>query len=299
MLLQLIDISYKYIKIFGSVLIFGVENIFDFRGDPATRHQFKHGLVSTRTCCKPGCIYGCWRDLTAWPFVCLYSRMHHILAAGVIAVFGLVSVYGLAAIGALHSERLGKCRARPLTNRFPPLKLHYLTIAFNGTISLAYYFVFLYLFEDQIIHTGPVTLWAMPLQVAGCLLCYGLFYYLMHRWLHRPVMMRWIHGTHHKVRYPEALDGLYLSPVEMLAGLTLLFLSMYLFAPLGIVSFLAIVFVHAWVNIVARTSLVFSHPAFRWMNNWVIRHDRHHWKDLDRNFTSIAPVWDMQFGICK
>ena len=47
-------------KIFGSAIIFEIENIFDFRGGPAIRHQVAHGLISGNECHTPDSIYACW-----------------------------------------------------------------------------------------------------------------------------------------------------------------------------------------------------------------------------------------------
>lgn len=231
--------------------------------------------------------------------MCLNSPMDYVLASGVVAIFVFISIYGAFAIYALGSGKFDSYRIRPVTERTPPLRRHYLLIGLNGMLCLAYYLAFIFLFRDQLIHSGPVSAWAVVLQIVGVLLVFELLYYGMHRWLHRPAMFRWVHGTHHKVRYPEALDGMYINPAEALAALTLLFVSMYLFAPLSVVSFLVIALIHAWANIANHTSLVFPHPALGWLNSWVIRHDHHHWKDQDKNFSSILPVWDLLFGTYK
>ena len=222
---------------------------------------------------------------------------NYTLILGISAIFVFISIFGTAAILAVRSDRLGRYCIRPRTTRYPPLKRQYLLIGLSGSVSLGYYLTFLWVFSDQLIQ--PIAAWLIPIQIAACLLLYELLYYVMHRSLHHPTLMRWIHGTHHKVRYPEALDGLYINPIESLAGLTLLFASMYLIAPLHIVSFLAIAFIHSWVNIVIHTSLVFPHSLFRIMNSWVIRHDRHHWNDMDKNYSSIVPVWDWLFDTYK
>ena len=47
-------------KIFGSAIVFEIENIFDFRGGPAIRHQLAHGLISGAECNGPDPIYACW-----------------------------------------------------------------------------------------------------------------------------------------------------------------------------------------------------------------------------------------------
>lgn len=134
--------------------------------------------------------------------------MNYVLTSGVVAVFGFVSLYSALAICALHSRRFARYRIRPVTIKFNSLNRHYLTIGLNGTFSIGYYFAFLFVFGDQVIHTGSIAFWTAPLQVAGILLFYDLLYYGMHRWFHSLAMFRLIHVTHHKVRYPEALDGL-------------------------------------------------------------------------------------------
>jgi hypothetical protein len=47
-------------KIWGPEIVFEIENLFDFRGGPALRHQVAHGLASTGDCHSPNAIYACW-----------------------------------------------------------------------------------------------------------------------------------------------------------------------------------------------------------------------------------------------
>ncbi len=47
-------------KVFGSAIIYEIENLFDFRGGPALRHQLAHGLVSGEACYGTDAIYACW-----------------------------------------------------------------------------------------------------------------------------------------------------------------------------------------------------------------------------------------------
>ena len=47
-------------KLFGSAIVFEIENIFDFRGGPSIRHQVAHGLISGNECHAPDSIYACW-----------------------------------------------------------------------------------------------------------------------------------------------------------------------------------------------------------------------------------------------
>ncbi len=47
-------------KIFGSAIIYEIENLFDFRGGPALRHELAHGLNSGDACYGADAIYACW-----------------------------------------------------------------------------------------------------------------------------------------------------------------------------------------------------------------------------------------------
>ncbi len=47
-------------RIFGPALIFEIENLFDFHGGPAIRHQLAHGLMSAGAFHSPDAIYACW-----------------------------------------------------------------------------------------------------------------------------------------------------------------------------------------------------------------------------------------------
>lgn len=47
-------------KIFGPAIVFEIDNLFDFRGGPALRHQLAHGLLSASSCHGPDAIYACW-----------------------------------------------------------------------------------------------------------------------------------------------------------------------------------------------------------------------------------------------
>ena len=46
--------------IFGSAIVLEIENLFDFRGGPAIRHELAHGLISAHGCYGMDAIYACW-----------------------------------------------------------------------------------------------------------------------------------------------------------------------------------------------------------------------------------------------
>lgn len=65
-------------------------------------------------------------------------------------------------------------------------------------------------------------LWGLVVvfSLIGTLALYDVRYYAMHRTLHRPALMRLIHGVHHRVRYPTAQDSIYVHHAELAAAIT-------------------------------------------------------------------------------
>ena len=169
----------------------------------------------------------------------------------------------------------------------------------NLTLSLAICFAVLYVGAEYLVYDAMPGFALFFGEVLAALLLYDLLYCFLHRMLHLPLMMRLLHGVHHRVRYPTALDGLYIHPVELVAALVPLFLGIAVVGPIGVASLLTVLVVHAFVNIVVHTSLVLPHPAFKLTSYWAIRHDRHHYKHVNTSFAPIFPFWDMMFGTHK
>jgi hypothetical protein len=69
-------------KIFGPAIVFEIENLFDFRGGPALRHEIAHGMVSWNGCHGPDAIYACWfiYKLCCLPLFPHYDHMTEIYA---------------------------------------------------------------------------------------------------------------------------------------------------------------------------------------------------------------------------
>ncbi len=222
----------------------------------------------------------------------------HLFLAMLCAFVPTMACGGLA-LWAVHSKRFSKYRLRtPVRDPLPAVQ-KYRNIAMNLTLSLAIYFAVVYVGAEYLVRDSAPGFALFVGEVLASLLLYDFLYYLLHRLLHRPRMMRLIHGVHHKVLYPTAFDGLYIHPVELVAALIPLFVSIAVVGPISAASFLSVLVVHAFANIVVHTSVVVPHPAFKLTNYWVIRHDRHHYKHLNTNFASIFPYWDMMFGTHK
>ena len=213
-----------------------------------------------------------------------------------LCAFAPIMAFGGLAHWAVHSERFKRYRLRtPVRNPLPVVP-RFLNIAMNVTLSTAIFFAVLYVGAEYLVYDATPGFALFFGEVLASLMLGDFLYYFVHRMLHRPLMMKLFHGVHHKVRYPAAFDGLYIHPVELVAALIPLFVSIAVVGPISLASLLTVFVVHALVNLVAHTSLVLPHPAFKLTNYWVIRHDRHHYKHLNTNFAPIFPYWDMMFG---
>ncbi|MCY4516158.1 MAG: sterol desaturase family protein [Acidimicrobiaceae bacterium] len=222
--------------------------------------------------------------------------MTYEVVGGLIVVFSAIGVLGAAAVWAFNSRRFSKYRvATPAPIRVTTGQRH-MNIALNMALSLACYAVAISVAPRWLYGAESAGIAVFAVQVLGALLIYDVLYYVMHRTLHRPKLMRLIHGVHHRVRYPTARDSLYLHPVELVAGITLLLVSVAVVGPVSTWAFLTIVLIHGLINTIVHTNLVFPHPLLALWNHWVMRHHRHHAGHLDRNYATIFPFWDRLAG---
>lgn len=222
--------------------------------------------------------------------------MNASVIIGLCFVFAAMGLLNAASQWALHSEAFQRFRIRTPAVPRPPSPVKVANIAGNSVVSLSCYLAVLYFGSAFLIREAPPTALRWGWEVLSALLLYDFLYYVMHRALHRPRLMRWIHGVHHRVRHPTAMEALYMHPAENVAGLSLLFASIGIVGPVSPASFLTIAFAHSFVNIVTHTNLVLPHPAFRLTNHWAVRHDHHHYRHLNANYASIFPFWDLMFG---
>ena len=197
---------------------------------------------------------------------------------------------------AAQSSSLKKYRIRtPTTYRIPKAK-KVINIGLNAMLSMVFFAAVLYHFGDAIIgapRAGAVTIFG---EVLASLLLYDFMYYFLHRGMHNPKLMKYVHGVHHYVRFPTSTESIYLHPAENIAGLGLLCIAMAIVGPISALSFLIVFFIHSTVNILVHSNLDLPHPAFKLFNFWAKKHDLHHGKHLNRNYASIFPFWDLMFG---
>ncbi|MDE0061802.1 MAG: sterol desaturase family protein [Gammaproteobacteria bacterium] len=166
-----------------------------------------------------------------------------------------------------------------------------LNLAFNLAIVAGMFTVALTQFGEHLIREGS-SYWYEPIVF---LLVFDLAYYCLHRTLHRPVLMRLLHGVHHRIRHPTAMESLYSHPVDTVIAFTLLFACMALVGPLGETSFVVASLLYMVIFGLGHANLDLPFRGMAPLNHWARRHDAHH-AQRNVNFGSITPVWDWMFG---
>lgn len=220
--------------------------------------------------------------------------LQFFIILGVILTFDGILMTFMA--WAAQSSSLKKYRIRtPTTYRIPKARKA-INIGLNAILSMVFFAAVLLHFGDYLISSAPVSGVTVFGEVLASLLLYDFMYYFLHRGMHNPKVMKYVHGVHHFVRFPTSTESIYLHPAENLAGLGLLCSAMAIIGPLSAISFLIIFFIHSTVNILVHSNLNLPHPAFKLLNFWAIKHDLHHGKHLNRNYASIFPFWDLMFG---
>jgi sterol desaturase/sphingolipid hydroxylase (fatty acid hydroxylase superfamily) len=212
------------------------------------------------------------------------------------------SLTAFAGVLALSLDYLAKAphfaqhRIRPFAkNRYSEAR-RVLNTTLNQLFSLLLFIAFFVYFGDRVFaNTWQPGAARLIGEVLGVLLLYDFVYYWYHRAAHHPMLMRYMHGTHHWVRNPTATQSTYLNPLEPTGALLILFGSIWLFAPISHQSFALIYFIYSATNLIVHSSLVPQHPALRLFSYWARKHDAHH--QLFRvNYANIFPFWDQMFG---
>jgi Delta7-sterol 5-desaturase len=155
---------------------------------------------------------------------------------------------------------------------------------------------------------GPESLWRGTLTFAALALGFQVFYYGLHRAMHRRSLVRF-HRWHHASRVTTPLSGQSMSWVEALgwmlgyAGLPLMF---SLLVPISAIGWIAYVAYNVFGNIVghANVELEPRGSAIRWkslLSNALVYHALHHarWSGhygfaaalMDRLFRTEWPDW--------
>jgi sterol desaturase/sphingolipid hydroxylase (fatty acid hydroxylase superfamily) len=147
-----------------------------------------------------------------------------------------------------------------------------------------------------LIHEADTTALELVADIVVTLALYDLLYYCLHRYLfHEWQLLRSVHVLHHTVKYPTALESLYVHPIENALGVLLLIVCMAIVGPVSLPAYAVILAVFSWLNIVIHSGLDFRHAALRPIAFMVRKHAKHHSSMRAGNYASITPLPDMLF----
>ena len=206
----------------------------------------------------------------------------------------LIAALDWAATNGPYAQR----RIRPPSNGHTSKLQKLLNTGLNNVLALLLFITFLIYRGDQSLYSGWPGLAHFLGETFGVLLLYDFAYYFYHRAMHHPKIMKYMHGVHHKIRYPTASESIFLHPLEQIGAIALLFTSITVLGPISELSFLAMFFIYSSVNIIVHASFRVSHPAFKLFNFWAEKHATHH-AEFKHNYAAIFPFWDQAFGTDK
>ncbi len=213
------------------------------------------------------------------------------------AILGLSGVLLLALHFAFRSERYAKERIHDQRQwKFEPAKV--LKVVFvNGSASAAMMGLTPVLLTSWFIRDDVGSLGGILFEVVATLLVYDFLYYFLHRFpFHQWPRMQRVHTLHHTVKHPTAIEALYASPLENALGLATFFISTAIVGPVSQVSFLLLVAIYSWLNIIIHCGLA-PERGILWPLGYMARkHDRHHKSMKAGNYASITPLPDWLFG---
>lgn len=214
-------------------------------------------------------------------------------------IIGVLCIFGWSAALMFTLSRLRKTGKWDIQSGVSNTPNRIKIILRNQIMSFFFVLSVAFLFDKYVLIHGAYSFSAVLVHTFCILLVYDLFYYIMHRSLHHPTLMKKIHGVHHKSRKVAAPESLYLHPIENLAGLVLLFVVVFVMGA-NVTTFLVVFASYVTVMILNHSGMVFPHPIFKSLNNMAIEHDRHHSTDLNKNYASIFTfIYDRMFDTYK
>ncbi|MCC6526906.1 MAG: sterol desaturase family protein [Polyangiaceae bacterium] len=216
----------------------------------------------------------------------------YAIVAAILAFDGLLLV-GL--VWAFHAPRFRSRRIEPDWVMKVPRGARIRNVVTSSLLSLVTVLGVIYVLYERLFSVGPTPLWQSALRVVGVFLVYDFAYYFLHRGMHHKKLMRFVHGVHHRARNPSALESFYLHPIELLAGLALLFGATWVVGPLHIHAFAVVFFVYTTLNILVHAGLRFRHWLLAPIDFLTRKHHVHHFDDFGKNYASLTPLPDLLF----
>jgi sterol desaturase/sphingolipid hydroxylase (fatty acid hydroxylase superfamily) len=167
--------------------------------------------------------------------------------------------------------------------------------ALNAIFSGGLVFALVYATYDQVFYEAAPAWWRSPVEALAILVVYDFLYYLLHRYpFHQWGYLKRVHAVHHRAKRPNAVDSLFLHPVENFLGLALLMSCTWLVGPVHLYSFAAAFFVYSQINVIVHGGLDLPRPL-RFLGAMARKHDRHHQSMRAGNYASITPLPDLVF----
>jgi sterol desaturase/sphingolipid hydroxylase (fatty acid hydroxylase superfamily) len=197
---------------------------------------------------------------------------------------------------AYHSKRFEAYRISLKESMKVPGPERLKNIAFIAVLSLVAVVGMTFVIYPFTFHDHAVSAGRLVFEVLAILIVYDFAYYWLHRAMHTKKGMRWVHGTHHEVHNPTAMESFYLTPTELFAGLGLLLACTWLVGPVSIYSFAAVFFIHSTLNITVHSGLLSKRLLLWPIDHLTHKHYTHHAGNYDNNFASLTPFWDLLFG---
>jgi len=220
-------------------------------------------------------------------------KTFYVLIASILAFDGALLTF-LAY--AYHARRFEPYRISMAQSMKTPTLKRLINISYIAALSLLAVFgmtfaVYRFTFRDTPSSPGRV-----DFEVLAILLVYDFAYYWLHRLMHTTRGMRSVHGRHHEVRNPTAMESFYLTPAGLVAGLALLLACTWLLGPVSIYSFAVVFFIHTTLNITVHSGLDSKRILLRPIDFLTQKHYVHHAGNYNNNYASLTPFWDTLFG---
>ena len=178
-------------------------------------------------------------------------------------------------------------------------------MATTSTLSLAIVLGTLTLGYGALIAETALPFWAIALEAALILVVYDFAYYGLHRAMHRPWLLRTVHGVHHRARNPSALESLYQHPLELVAGLALLFGATFVVGRIsgagGVhpAAFGIAFLVYSTLNVLVHSGLDSGTKLLAPIDFLTRKHHTHHHDDPNKNYATLTPLPDFLFGTAR
>lgn len=147
------------------------------------------------------------------------------------------------------------------------------------------------------VHLGPLPpAWVVALQLVFFIYLDDFLYYWLHRAMHSRLLLKHVHGWHHRVLTPWAITGHYMHPLEYVLTGSLAFVGPALLGSHVAVLWIWIAF-RQWEAAEGHSGYAFPWSPTHWLpfSHGALHHDFHHAR-VRGNYAGFLPLWDRMFG---